>query len=251
MDNSERVHLENQQKPTTHDADRAVCHQLAQRLSTRYGWQLLSVDMLVERTLAARPVAWTAANLQKAMIDCYAGVLYQACRQSDHPGQREAGYRELYRLLMGSARKARPDQATERLEEAAQRALVLVFEQIANCQQPATFLAFALYKLRQAFTEADRQTAKPIVPLDETVEQGELAQRATDLWQAAEAQRARQEQVQAALATLGDERVKQVIVLKFLEGWSDQEIAQQLAITDNHVRVLRNRGLAHLREQQL
>lgn len=251
MDKSDRVRPENQQKPTADDLRRATCQQLAQQLIARYGWQLVAVDTLVEQTLAALPMAWTAASVQKTMMDCYAGVLYNACRQSDHQKQREAGYRELYRLLMGSARRTRPDQATDQLEEAAQRALVLIFEQIANCRQPATFLAFALYKLRQAFTEADRLAAKTLVPLDETVEQGELAQRATDLWHADEAQRERQDYVQAALATLGDERVKQVIVLKFLEGWSDQEIAQQLAITDNHVRVLRNRGVAHLRKQQL
>lgn len=251
MNNSAHVYSENQQSPTIDDQRRTACQQLAQRLIALYGWQLLPVEILVERTLAILPAAWTAATLQKAVMDCYAEALYHACRQSKRQEQRETGYRELYRLLIGSARKARPDQATERLEEAAQRALVLVFEQIANCQQPATFLAFALYKLRQAFTEADRLAAKTLVPLDEIGEQRELAQQADDRWHADEAQRERQEQVQAALATLTDERVKQVIVLKFLEGWSDQEIAQQLAITDNHVRVLRNRGLAHLRKQQL
>ena len=52
-----------------------------------------------------------------------------------------------------------------------------------------------------------------------------------------------------ALARLPDPRQRQVIQLKFFDELNDEEIGQQLALTANHVRVLRNRGLQHLRKQ--
>ncbi|MEZ4867535.1 MAG: sigma-70 family RNA polymerase sigma factor [Caldilineaceae bacterium] len=227
----------------------ASCQLLVQRLIAQYGWTLLSAEALVEQTLHSLPANPTLVTLQKSVIDCYTIELYAACHQSIDPVRREQGYRELYRILLGSARKWRPDQAVT-AEERAQRALELVFEQIERCQSSTTFLAFALYKLRQAFTEADRAMVESATSLDEATEHGELARQATAAWQAVEIQREHHEIIQAALATLADERTKQVIVLKFLEGWSDQEIGRQLAITENHVRVLRNRGLAQLRKQQ-
>jgi RNA polymerase sigma factor (sigma-70 family) len=227
-----------------------LCHTIARQLIGNYGWTLLTEAELVTQVLRLLSTNATPGTIQKLVLDQYTLALYTACRQHEDQLRREQGYRELYQLLVRSATKWRPEQADHLAEEVAQRALMLIFEQLDRCQTPATFMAFALYKLRQAFTEAERAGAKQSVSLDEEVEHVAMQQRATDLWQGRETQTELQELLRVVLAALTDERVRQVITLKFLEGWSDQEIGQILGITANHVRVLRNRGLAQIRQDE-
>jgi RNA polymerase sigma factor (sigma-70 family) len=221
---------------------------MAQRLHAAYQWSLLSVEELVAQTLAHLPAEPTDPALYKALLDGYTVALYDACRHREQQARCELAYRELYQLLLRSAYKTRPDLAPVVAEEVAQRALVLVFEQLDRCQQPQSFIAFALYKLRQAFTEHDRYMAKMLDSGVAALVEPTAPIHTHHVWRSEEQQHLQRAALETALAALTDARMRQVILWKFVEGWRDEEIAEQLGLTANHVRVLRNRGLAQLRQ---
>jgi len=171
----------------------------------------------------------------------YTTALYEACRQTQDPERRERGYEELYRLLYRVAYNRWPELA----EDATQRALVLVYEQIDRCRNPVAFVAFALGKLRHAFQQEQRARGRELL-LDEKVQHVARDERATppDCLE-------KQERLQALLDSitqLPDKHQQQAIILKYFAGLSDNEIGARLEFTANHVRVLRHRGLQRLRQ---
>lgn len=240
-------------RPTTQDAPadlRQRCRQMVQQLYTAYGWSLLSMDALVEAAVAQLALDATDVTdraLYRTVLNCYTLTLYEACRAHGHQARCALAYTELYQLLLRNAVKSRPDLSAEMAEEVAQRALFLTFEQLDRCQKPTSFIAFALYKLRQAFTEQDRYREKEVIGAVDAAPDMAASPAAQVVWQMEEQQRVEQVALDAALAALADPRLRQVIVWKFIGGWSDEEIATELGLTANHVRVLRNRGLAQLR----
>lgn len=241
-------------RPTAQDAHAALHlrgRQMVQQLYAAYGWSLLSVDALVAETMAQLAPGATDVTdraLYRTVLNCYTVVLYETCRAQEPLARCELAYTELYQLLLRNAVKSRPDLSVEMAEEVAQRALFLTFAQLDRCQKPTSFIAFALYKLRQAFTEQDRYREKEVVAAVDTAPEMAAPSAAQVAWLAEERQRVEQVALDAALAALADPRLRQVIVWKFIGGWSDEEIATELGLTANHVRVLRNRGLAQLRQ---
>lgn len=224
-----------------------TCHRVVRAEAQRYGWQLLTAAELTERVIAAVAPDATKEDIKTVVFQEYISVLYAACRPDSVYTMREQGYRELYRILLRTAYKFWPgiDQTTA--EESAQQAILLVFEQFDRCQSPQTFLAFAFYKLRQAFKQVRRRFPERNASLDEPTQQATVDSQELVTWRQALQDEQLQSVLWEALEKLPERRLYDVVVLKFVEGQSDQAIAEQLGITANHVRVLRNRALKQLR----
>jgi RNA polymerase sigma factor (sigma-70 family) len=211
-------------------------------LVEEYAWTLLTVEELVGMVSKDLPPEQTLdpSQLERHVRHCYIQVLYKACRQAEDMARREQGYRELFRYLFRAASNRWPDCA----EDVTQRALVLVYEQIERCRDPGTFLAFALYKLRHAFQQEIRArgAANPLadVSYQRTARRSAMPQSSLE-------REERLRELMDAVRDLSDLRQQQTIVLKFLGGLSDAEISERLGITVGYVRVLRHRGLKHLR----
>jgi RNA polymerase sigma-70 factor (ECF subfamily) len=222
-----------------------MCRRIVQALIEENGWALLSERELAQRVLRAHPHPAPAAELEMRRLvqHQYTIALYEACRQVQNAARRECAYRELHRLLYRVAARRWPELA----EDSAQRALVLVYEQIDRCRDPGAFTAFALYKLRHAIHQERRARGQEIA-----VDEGLLAQLYADTVTPA-AQVDRRECCQvllAAIQRLPDKRERAAIAYRFLGGLSDAEIGKALGITAVHVRVLRHRGLRRLRDDE-
>jgi len=236
---------------------RQVCRRSVQTLIEKNDWALLTPDELVEWVLGATQPDASPTTIRRLAINHYTVVLYQACRQVKDPDRRERAYYELHRFLYRVAYK----HWSELADDAAQRALLLVFEQIDRCREPGAFLAFALYKLRHAFQLERRQRARHDTELPDSgnLENwptllDRLRQDESNVAGVAEIESQLEQQqrlhtVLDALQRLPDNRKRQTIYLKFYREWSDEDIGARLGITPNHVRVLRNRGLEWLRKE--
>jgi RNA polymerase sigma factor (sigma-70 family) len=219
-----------------------ACETVVAALIARYRWTLLSTEELSDLIMRSIDGAWPPDGLKPLALRCYAGALYAACRQNEDLGRRECGYTDLFHYLYQVAYRRWPDLA----EEATQRALLLVYEQIDRCRMPAGFLIFALYKLRHAFKQERRARG-----VGQSVELCSLsAAEADPMASAALICREYQEALLGALGRMHDERMSKVILMRFIAGLHDDEIGARLGITANHVRVLRCRGLERLQEDQ-
>ena len=230
----------------TNQALRLQCERTVQALVERYEWSLLPQDSLVE--LVLKEIALPGLPTESVDVRCiekqvkhqYTAILYEACRQKDDLDRREQGYAELFRFLFRVAHNRWPELA----QDATQRALVLVYEQIERCRSPGAFLAFALFKLRHAFKQEQRPKNQESVPI-------EMVADVKPDRETPEACLEEQDISQLLLETvmsLPKEPEQKVILLKFFDGLSDMEIGERLGITTGYVRVLRHRGIARLRQ---
>jgi hypothetical protein len=120
-------------------------------------WALVSACDLVQR-LRSQEANPSPAQTKRQAIHQYSIVLYEACRQAKNSERRERAYTELHRYLYRAAYNRRRELA----DDATQRALLLVYEQIDRCQSPGTFLKFAIWKLLQAIKDEDRARGKEL-----------------------------------------------------------------------------------------
>jgi len=224
---------------------RSACRHLVRALIQKHDWALLNEVDLVEAVLASAEPAAASIDLEKKIFQEYTLTLYQACRQASDPARRERGYYELSRFLYRAAHNRWPELA----QDATQRALLLVYQQIERCHEPAAFLAFALNKLRQAFTEEQRAGRKnsfqPPQDNQPNLDKEEQIDLEIDLHR-----RDGQQRLLAALAYLPNKRQQQAIFLKFFGSLSDEEIAARLEVTAAYVRKLRYDGLTRLRQDE-
>jgi RNA polymerase sigma-70 factor (ECF subfamily) len=225
------------------DRARASCRSVVGALMARGAWAIVSEDELVERVWrAAGPDASPGTFVQLAKYH-YSALLHAACLQNQDLPKRELAFGELHRFLYRAAYNRWPELA----EDATQRALVLVYEQIGRCREPGTFLAFALNKLRHAFQQERRARQSS----DASIDEDELALVLADGDPDALEQHLLSEESTTALLQaverLADLRQRSVVLWKFLGGLSDEDIGQRLGIQPGHVRVLRHRGLGRLR----
>jgi RNA polymerase sigma factor (sigma-70 family) len=210
------------------------------------GWALLSAQELARRVSHADPGladGQTGPEMRRLAQRQYTIALYEACRQAQDAGLREQAYRELHALLYRAATRRWPELA----EDSAQRALVLVYEQIDRCREPGAFVAFALFKLRHALKQEQHARGHEL-----TIDEGLLSYTRADVAPPA-AQVDRRERCRALLAAierLPNERERAAIAGKFLGGQSDAEIGASLGVAAAYVRVLRHRGLRHLRQDE-
>jgi RNA polymerase sigma factor (sigma-70 family) len=244
-----------------------TCRSIVKTLIEKYEWALLQEEELVELVLGSVQPGVPQTKLEKEAKHHYTIVLHEACRQAEDPDRRERGYYELSRFLFRAAWNRWPDLA----EDTTQRALLLVYEQIDRCNSPGTFLAFANYKLLQAFKDEQRARGRDL-PLDTTsVEKIRQIRAGRDrpapkshsdqqllppiiaVRQAAEGLSPLNERLQVlvdAIKCLPDKRMQEAIILKYFGDWSDKEIAERLGIAVGYVRVLRHRGIDALREDE-
>jgi RNA polymerase sigma factor (sigma-70 family) len=219
------------------------CRRVVRTLIAKYDWALVEEDELVKLVIASVQMGASSAKLEQTAIRHYMVALHGACQQVEDELRCERGYQELHRFLFRVACNRWPDM----VEIVTQRALVLVYEQIDRCRSPDTFGAFALNKLRQAYKDELRYRGKELSwqNLDPARTQGG--------WSTLQSQLADQEcfrELVAAIKRLGNKRQQQIILLKFLGGLSDDEIANRLDIEIGNVRVIRHRGLKQLRKDE-
>lgn len=214
------------------------CQRAVHALVSRYGWTLLSERELVELTLAAAAGA-RLEKLEPFVTTQYTIALCEACRQEIDLARRERAYADLFRYLYRIAFNRWPDSA----EDIAQRALVLVYEQIERCENPAAFLAFAAFKLRHAAQQELRQATHELAGPGDMAEDPAMPALDESAVLADEQRRA----LLDALGRLPDDRRRAVLVLRFFHELSDDEIGRRLSVTPNYVRVLRFDALRRLR----
>jgi RNA polymerase sigma factor (sigma-70 family) len=214
----------------------------ARALIAKHAWGLLSEDQLATLMLRVTPAEGAAPSLEKQALQQYTIALYEACRQSEHLDLREQAYTDLFRYLYNAARRQWPDFA----EDATQRALEIIYRQIDRCRNPVTFLSFALFKLRDAAKR--ERPASGTEPLDEPAIPEVSAAQTGTLTRMLEEERL--QLLVEAISRLPDQRKRQVILLRFFGGLSDEEISKRLGIKPGHVRVLRLYGLKTLRNDQ-
>ena len=226
----------------------AACRSVVIALMARGAWTCAGEDELVDRVWRAAGPNASSATFDRLAKHHYSALLCEACRQNRDLQKREAAFGDLHRVLYRAAYNRWPELA----EDAAQRALVLVYEQLDRCREPGTFLAFALNKLRHAFQQearARQMGARDLKPDCASLE--DVPSELPDREAGTLAQRLLSEESTAALLQaierLPDSRQRSVVLWKFFGGLSDEEIGIRLDIRSGHVRVLRHRGLDRLR----
>ncbi len=224
-------------------AYRMTCRRVVQALIEKHDWALLHEDDLLESVLGSTQSEVSPTDLERKTRHHYTIALYEACRQAKDRDRRERGYHEMFRYLLRVAYNRWPELA----EDATQRAMVLVYEQIDRCRNPGAFLAFAFYKLRQAFKQEQRARGKEL-PLKEVIQNSTKSER-TILSLQLDQEELCQVLLEAIKRLLKD-LVQKVIILKFFGGLSDAEISERLGITAGYVRVLRHRGIKRLRKDE-
>lgn len=215
---------------------RSDCQRIVRALIKKFEWALLSEDDLVELVLDSREMI-SPNNLERQIKHEYTIALYEACWQTEDLSRRERGYQELFRILFRVAYNRWPELA----EDATQRALLLVYQQIERCRDPAAFLGFALYKLRQGFKEEQRTRDKTAVPKSLNI--------VTDQ-QGTQVGNDSLPILIEAIENLPNERQQKAILLKFFGGLSDRDIAARLEVSVANVRKLRHDGLVRLRQDK-
>jgi RNA polymerase sigma factor (sigma-70 family) len=218
-----------------------ICHDIVKTLTEKNQWGLLSPEELEAAVLASTPAEASPSELKRLAKHHYTIALYEACRQTQNPSRREQGYQELFRFLFRVAHYRWPNLA----EDITQRALVLVYEQFERCQNPGTFLAFALNKLRHAGQQELRARGRELLQEEMSVE-GVESHDQTNTGASLEDEEQLRVLVEA-IGQLPDKRQQSVLLLKFFRGLSDETIGTQLSSTANHIRVLRHRALIQLR----
>ncbi|MFQ5872672.1 MAG: RNA polymerase sigma factor [Dehalococcoidia bacterium] len=211
-------------------------------LVERYDWTLLKENELVELVLGSTQPGASQADLVRLTKHHYTIALYEACRQAEDLDRQERGYHELFRFLFRAAYNRWPELA----EDATQRALVLIYEQIDRCRTPATFLRFALYKLQHAFKQEHRARGQELFVSE--LDQVRVGDRAAS--HARLNQEDRLKVLIDAITRLPDQRQQKAILLKFFGGLSDDVISARLQETVVNVRVLRHRGIVQLRKDE-
>ncbi|MCB0064142.1 MAG: RNA polymerase sigma factor [Caldilineaceae bacterium] len=226
---------------------------------TSHDWQLLTPHelwiLILERSLPGGEI--TQEALINIAINCYCIAWHTACGASDT--RRLRAYTELAHYLYDRALHKYGDR--EVAQEITHEAILLIAQQLDQVQNPGAFLAFALLKLWNAattyFRQRDRQ-ARHTQPLpDATVEDQprELVDLHASLPMAVTESNELEQQVRtridALIAAAPRARSQlQAVLLKFLYGYSDAEIATALETDVANVHVLRSRGLNRLRADQ-
>lgn len=126
------------------------CYEIVSKLLKRYSWNLLTIEELVTEVLAQvrseNPVE--PRSLQTVALTLYSIRLFQACSSSGV--EREQGFQEVgtYLFQAINQRPYAPAIGHELVSDALKRS----WQGLSQCQAPATFLRFCLYRLRHAET---------------------------------------------------------------------------------------------------
>jgi RNA polymerase sigma factor (sigma-70 family) len=235
--------------PAAGNVSLAVCCEVARALIEKYYWTLMSEAELGTTLLKASRVAAPPVNLAQLAMEQYNLALYEACRQTSDRARCERAYTELARYLQRVAYSRWPDLA----ETVAQRALELVYLKIAECRHPSKFLAFAAFKLWQAFKEETRERDKAGLSLESLLAEDKKQLHLSEIQVVLQSDLLKQEQCRIlveAIRRLPNRREQKVMLLKFFGGLSGRAIANRLEIEENLVRQLSHRALQRLRHDE-
>jgi RNA polymerase sigma factor (sigma-70 family) len=243
------------------DLQSVLSQEVVHQLIARYHWQLLDGETLSRRLFERAQSAAISERepLVKLAITLYCEEWYAAC--SSEGERRSLAYSELAHYLYDSARHKYGNN--DMAQEIAHDALILVSEQLGSCQKPGAFLAFVSLKLWNAATsylrQRDRQTQRTEALPDESTEYAGATADLKDADPTPE-ERVVSSELTTTLLTRVGELMQQsprahpqfkAVLLKFLYGYSDEEIAGELDTEVQNVHVLRSRGLKRLREDPL
>jgi RNA polymerase sigma factor (sigma-70 family) len=142
------------------------CRVVVDQLLGRYEWGLLRPDELVRRAML-RARAGLADGISSAIIGAYCVVLHQACSGVEGAARQNQAYAELGRYLYSIACQRYGDLSFQAREDAVQSTLEHILAVFHNCREPAAFLAFATFILRDAARAARRRERRPTESLDE------------------------------------------------------------------------------------
>jgi len=165
--------------------------------------------------------------------------LYDACLGHGGKDLQELAYTELFHYLYRYAYSRYPDIA----EDITAQALENIYRRIESCRQPAAFLAFALLNVRNALRQTRRARSEIELSIFEDAEYSIASSETVD----ASLQKKETLQVLSDAIKQLHLRDQQLILLKYVEGLSDDEISERLGIPVNQIRVLRNRVRHRLR----
>ncbi len=131
---------------------------------------------------------------------------------------------------------------TDLSEECVAETFSRFLHALRNGGGPTDHLQAYLYRVAHNWiTDRWRRQPLPAVPLEEDLRADAEAEPSQ-----AVAQQMEQERARAAMACLTPEQ-RQVIMLKFLEGWENKEIAQSLGKPIGAVKALQHRAIESLR----
>jgi DNA-directed RNA polymerase specialized sigma24 family protein len=244
-----------------------TCQAIVDQLIARHGWALLDAAEYGRRLQIRVQAVWPAAapnaapelpdaeTLTKLAVNLYCEVWYEACAGAGE--RRLQAYSELARYLYDRALYKVNDG--DAAQEITHEAILLVADQLPNCRNPGAFMAFALLKLWNASTAyfrardlLARQTLAMPGGGDEEPG-GDLPDRTAVTPEDAAVRSEIKDQLMARFVMLMLESPRArnqllAVLLKFMSGLSDEEIAAELATDVPSVHVLRSRGLKRLRE---
>ena len=247
----------------SHSNERTLqCSAIVRELMADNEWQLLSEDAFVDAVLNRMPLQHTVDREQfrKWGINTYCRhALYPACL-GVHGRQKQArGYAELAIYLYRLAHRNWSPVA----EDAAQEALVMLYDKVEDCRNPGAFLAFAIQKLRDAAWKCMRRDSRE-ESLDALLEQDFYDH--IKAGEDAETTGAKEPEEAALYADLKHQvadQIKQVrqqnprahrqidaVWLRYFRELSNEEIAEVMETTPANVSVLIHRGLEKLRADE-
>lgn len=233
------------------------CDVVVRRLIERHDWSLIAEADFSAQVLARAQAAGPPADadaLTPLAINLYCEELYDACCSDGR--RREQAYAELARYLYDRATYKYGDP--ELAHSITHDAIILVSEQLDNCRKPGAFLAFAMLKLWNAatthFRRRDRRRERTeSLPAENPEERSPAyAAPASETPEATVLDAALSDTLVTRLGEIVREaprarRQFRAVFLKFLYGYSDDEIADALDTSVSNVYVLRSRGLKRLR----
>jgi RNA polymerase sigma-70 factor, ECF subfamily len=127
-------------------------------------------------------------------------------------------------------------------EDAVQEAFIRAYEQLAQCREPENFAGWFFIILRNRCLAAERQ-AKATVDLDSVLAEPPVGERADRRAEAA----GEWDALERALRHLTPEQ-REVFVLRHVEDWSYEEMAQRTGISVAALKMRMHRSYERLRE---
>lgn len=143
------------------------CDQIADRLITRYHWQLLDRHAFARR-IHGVAIIHPSSSLSYLAFGVYNQALHTACSGAEGPLRWEQAYNELFQMLSERARYRYPDV----WEDAVQSAIELVCVRYTNCVVPQAFFQFAWGHLQNAVRTARRTQSRNELSFEQTAGDG-------------------------------------------------------------------------------
>ena len=237
----------------THSPGRDLFEQAAQAVLSRHAWSLLQESDLAAHAadLLAGVSAPTQTQAERACQQVYAQTLFAAAQD---PNRQATAYREIHAYLYRIALRQRPDLA----DDAAQEAILLIYQKIDTCRDCGAFLKFAIYQLMTAY---NRLTPRRLeISLEEPSQISDEGEPLVEMltgdgsMEAEIEERALTKSFLRWLRGVFDANPRAhnqllAVTMKYLEEYEDSQIAAALDTTIPNVHVLRSRGLEKLRAE--